>query len=79
MWFLRAGSSDQVVGYGMLYQYPTSFTLGSTEFGAHGGCAMKSDNFLWGRTWFPLVFHSHGVQYCHARGRKRVCLWVDAK
>jgi hypothetical protein len=74
MWFFRAGSYDQVVGYGMLYQYPTSFTSGSAEFGAHGGCAMKSDNFSWGRTWFPLVFHSQGVKFAVRMGaRSSVC------
>jgi hypothetical protein len=29
MWFFRVGSDDQVVGYGMLYWYPTSFTSDS--------------------------------------------------
>jgi hypothetical protein len=45
MTFTHTGSYDQVMVCGMLYQYPISFTSGSEEFGAHGGCAMKSDKF----------------------------------
>jgi hypothetical protein len=82
--FIHAGSYDQVVG--MLYQFPSSFSPSSAEFRAHGGCAMKSDNFCCdfrylntGICWFWVaisVMLSHCMYVLFFSPRNHlVCKW----